>query len=549
MAASGSNKEDLALRNGVEALSKISVDLDISIPVGKDSLSMKTKWSEDNDEFEVTSPLSGVITAMAPVNDVTANITPELNLDEDTSMLIIKLNNKNRLAGSIFSEVTKSKYNSTPDIDNVDDFKNLFLLIQRMIIGKDILAIHDISDGGLITTLLEMCFTKKIGMNLNLSGVDKVIEYLFSEESGFVIQVKQKGVTKITKTFTEKGLVVREIGYLKNDIFSINKDGNELFNKSIIEIEKIWRETSHAIQSLRDNKEIADSELSLLDNNSFSGLISNIKFDESQINYPSTKSTNPKVAILREQGVNGQNEMAAAFSLAGFDAVDLHMQDLLDGTAHLKDFQGMAVCGGFSYGDVLGAGGGWSKTILYNNNVKDQFENFFNNKSTFTLGVCNGCQMLSNLKEIIPGAVNWPSFQRNFSDQFEARLVQVKIQESDSILLKDMNGWTLPVASAHGEGRAHFIGNSLEQLKNQNQIAINFVDSELRNTIKYPLNPNGSEEGITGLTAADGRITIMMPHPERVFRKLQMSWHPKDWNEFSPWMQIFMNAKNFSEES
>ena len=549
MAASGSNKEDLALRNGVEALSKISVDLDISIPVGKDSLSMKTKWSEDNDEFEVTSPLSGVITAMAPVNDVTANITPELNLDEDTSMLIIKLNNKNRLAGSIFSEVTKSKYNSTPDIDNVDDFKNLFLLIQRMIIGKDILAIHDISDGGLITTLLEMCFTKKIGMNLNLSGVDKVIEYLFSEESGFVIQVKQKDVTKITKTFTEKGLVVREIGYLKNDIFSINKDGNELFNKSIIEIEKIWRETSHAIQSLRDNKEIADSELSLLDNNSFSGLISNIKFDESQINYPSTKSTNPKVAILREQGVNGQNEMAAAFSLAGFDAVDLHMQDLLDGTAHLKDFQGMAVCGGFSYGDVLGAGGGWSKTILYNNNVKDQFENFFNNKSTFTLGVCNGCQMLSNLKEIIPGAVNWPSFQRNFSDQFEARLVQVKIQESDSILLKDMNGWTLPVASAHGEGRAHFSGNSLEQLKNQNQIAINFVDSELRNTIKYPLNPNGSEEGITGLTAADGRITIMMPHPERVFRKLQMSWHPKDWNEFSPWMQIFMNAKNFSEES
>ena len=549
MAASGSNKEDLALRNGVEALSKISVDLDISIPVGKDSLSMKTKWSEDNDEFEVTSPLSGVITAMAPVNDVTANITPELNLDEDTSMLIIKLNNKNRLAGSIFSEVTKSKYNSTPDIDNVDDFKNLFLLIQRMIISKDILAIHDISDGGLITTLLEMCFTKKIGMNLNLSGVDKVIEYLFSEESGFVIQVKQKDVTKITTTFTEKGLVAREIGYLKNDIFSINKDGNELFNKSIIEIEKIWRETSHAIQSLRDNKEIADSELSLLDNNSFSGLISNIKFDESQINYPSTKSTNPKVAILREQGVNGQNEMAAAFSLAGFDAVDLHMQDLLDGAAHLKDFQGMAVCGGFSYGDVLGAGGGWSKTILYNNNVKDQFENFFNNKSTFTLGVCNGCQMLSNLKEIIPGAVNWPSFQRNFSDQFEARLVQVKIQESDSILLKDMNGWTLPVASAHGEGRAHFSGNGLEQLKNQNQIAINFVDSELRNTIKYPLNPNGSEEGITGLTAADGRITIMMPHPERVFRKLQMSWHPKDWNEFSPWMQIFINAKNFSEES
>jgi phosphoribosylformylglycinamidine synthase len=241
--------------------------------------------------------------------------------------------------------------------------------------------------------------------------------------------------------------------------------------------------------------------------------------------------------------------MAAAFTLAGFDAVDLHMQDLLDGSAHLKDFQGMAVCGGFSYGDVLGAGGGWSKTILYNNNVKDQFENFFNNKSTFTLGVCNGCQMLSNLKDIIPGAADWPSFQRNFSDQFEARLVQVKIKETDSILLKDMNGWSLPVASAHGEGRAHFSGNSLEQLKNQNKVAINFVDSDLKNTVRYPLNPNGSEEGITGITAADGRITIMMPHPERVFRKLQMSWHPKDWKEFSPWMQIFVNAKKFSEES
>ena len=486
---------------------------------------------------------------MAPVDDVSINATPELNIEEDTSMLLIKLNNKNRLAGSIFSEVTKSKYNNTPDIDSVDDFRNMFLLIQEMITSKDILAIHDISDGGLITTLLEMCFTKKIGMNLNLSGIDRVIENLFSEESGFVVQVKQKDAAKIITTFTEKGLAVNEIGHLTNDMFSISKDDKELFSKSIIELEKIWRETSHAIQSLRDNVEIANSELSLLDNNSFSGLSSNVNFDESQIKHLSIKSTNPKVAILREQGVNGQNEMAAAFSLAGFDAVDLHMQDLLDGTAYLKDFQGMAVCGGFSYGDVLGAGGGWSKTILYNNNVKDQFESFFNNKSTFTLGVCNGCQMLSNLKDIIPDAANWPNFERNFSDQFEARLVQVKIKETDSILLKGMNGWSLPVASAHGEGRAHFSGNTLEQLKNQNQIAMNFVDSDLKNTVKYPLNPNGSEEGITGVIAADGRITIMMPHPERVFRKLQMSWHPKDWKEFSPWMQIFVNAKKFSEES
>ena len=343
--------------------------------------------------------------------------------------------------------------------------------------------------------------------------------------------------------------MIKEIANIEDKNFTIVKEEAELFNEPIIELEKIWRETSHAIQGIRDNIEVADSELSLLDDEGFSGLIANTSFDESQIKSFNIKATKPKVAILREQGVNGQNEMAAAFSLAGFDAVDVHMQDLLEGKSFLKDFQGMAVCGGFSYGDVLGAGGGWSKTILYNNNVKDQFESFFNNLDTFTLGVCNGCQMLSSLKAIIPGADNWPSFERNLSDQFEARLVQVKIKNTDSVLLNNMDGWTLPVASAHGEGRANFNGNMLKELKNQNQIAINFVDSNQSNTEKYPLNPNGSDEGITGITAADGRITIMMPHPERVFRKLQMSWHPKDWKEFSPWMQIFVNARKFSDEN
>tara|TARA_Y200000002_G_scaffold128926_1_gene106239 strand:+ start:139 stop:1842 length:1704 start_codon:yes stop_codon:yes gene_type:complete len=549
MAASGENKEDIALREGVEALSKMSINLKVSIPVGKDSLSMKTKWSDANTEFQVTSPLSGVVTAMAPVNDVTISATPELSLDTDSSILLIKLNDKNRLAGSIFSEVTQTKYNNTPDIDNIDDFKSMFLSIQNMISNKNILAIHDISDGGLITSLLEMCFTKRVGMRVDLSGIDGINKYLFSEESGFVIQVGKGDVKSIKDSIAAKGLIIREIACIQEENFEIIKDKEELFVEPIIQLEKVWRETSHAIQSLRDNKEIADSELSLLDDNNFTGLMSNVSFDESQIKNINIKSTNPKVAILREQGVNGQNEMAAAFSIAGFDAIDVHMQDLLDKKVYLKDYQGLAVCGGFSYGDVLGAGGGWSKTILYNNNVKDQFEDFFNNRSTFTLGVCNGCQMLSNLKSIIPGANNWPSFERNFSDQFEARLVQVKINKTDSILLNDMDGWSLPVASAHGEGRAYFTGNSLEELKNQNQIAINFVDSSQNNTQKYPLNPNGSPDGITGVTAADGRITIMMPHPERVFRKLQMSWHPKDWNEFSPWMQIFMNAKNFSEES
>ena len=386
-------------------------------------------------------------------------------------------------------------------------------------------------------------------MRLDLSGIDNINEQLFSEESGFVIQIKKDDSNSIIESLHEKGLMIKEIANIEDKNFTIVKEEAELFNEPIIELEKIWRETSHAIQGIRDNIEVADSELSLLDDEGFSGLIANTSFDESQIKSFSTKVTKPKVAILREQGVNGQNEMAAAFSLAGFDAVDVHMQDLLEGKAFLKDFQGMAVCGGFSYGDVLGAGGGWSKTILYNNNVKDQFESFFNNQDTFTLGVCNGCQMLSSLKAIIPGADNWPSFERNLSDQFEARLVQVKIKNTDSVLLNNMDGWTLPVASAHGEGRANFNGNMLKELKNQNQIAINFVDSNQSNTEKYPLNPNGSDEGVTGITAADGRITIMMPHPERVFRKLQMSWHPKDWKEFSPWMQIFVNARKFSDEN
>ena len=462
---------------------------------------------------------------------------------------MIKLNDKTRLSGSIFSEVTETSYTETPDIDNVDDFRTMFTFIQEMISNHQILAIHDISDGGLITTLLEMCFTKKIGMKMNIPLSSNTNEQLFSEESGFVIQIKKDCVSSIINTFTVKGLIARELGSLQDNNFSIFKGDTELFKKSIIELEKVWRETSHAMQCLRDNKEIADSELSLLDDKNFSGLMHNISFDELQIFVPNLKSIKPKVAVLREQGVNGQNEMAAAFSLAGFDPVDVHMQDLLEGNVLLDNFQGMAVCGGFSYGDVLGAGGGWSKTILYNNNVKDQFEKFFDNQKTFTLGVCNGCQMLSNLKSIIPGALYWPSFERNFSDQFEARLVQVKIKQTNSILLQNMTGWSLPVASAHGEGRANFANNNLQELKNQNQIAINFVDSNENRTEKYPINPNGSEEGITGVTAADGRITIMMPHPERVFRKIQMSWHPKNWSEFSPWMQIFVNARKFTENN
>ena len=549
MAACGENSDNLALRSGVEALSKIAVDLKVSIPVGKDSLSMRTKWTDNNTDYEVSSPLSGIVTAMAPVEDVLDAVTPELDLEKNTSILLIKLDDNFRLAGSIFSEVTQSKYQSTPDIDDVSKFNKMFSTVQDLVKNKKILAMHDISDGGLVTTLLEMCFTKKVGMRVNLEKVSNLNQMMFSEEIGYVIQIEKNYTDEIVKAFESNEIFVRNIAEIQDKNFSIFNDNSEVYCESVIDLEKFWRETSHAIQSIRDNKAIADSELSLLDDNSFDGLKANICFDESQLETFNTKKTKPKVAVLREQGVNGQNEMAAAFTLAGFDAHDVHMQDLLDGNINLKDFQGMAVCGGFSYGDVLGAGGGWSKTILYNNIVKDQFQEFFHNESVFTLGVCNGCQMLSNLKDIIPGADFWPSFERNLSDQFEARLAQVKIFKTESVLLNDMDDWMVPVASAHGEGRAVFKGNSLEELVKSNQIAMQFVDALERSTEKYPINPNGSPNGITGITASNGRITIMMPHPERVFRKVQMSWHRGDWNEFSPWMQIFVNAKNFSESS
>ena len=549
MAASGENREDLALRIGVEALSKIAVDLKVSIPVGKDSLSMKTKWSDGGKELEVKSPLSGVITAMAPVEDISLSVTPELHENKDSAIILVKLNKKNRMAGSIFSEVTKSNFIETPDIDDIAKFENMFSMIQQLIKNKKIFAMHDISDGGLITTLAEMCFTKKIGMDVDLSIFDNINESLFSEEIGFVFQTSNEDCDEIISSFSENNIFISKIASLTDENFAIIKDEEILFNQSINYLEKIWRETSHAIQSIRDNKTIADSELNLLDKKEFTGLRSNVSFDESQIQQINTLTTSPKVAILREQGVNGQNEMAAAFTLAGFEAIDVHMQDLLDQNISLKDFQGIAVCGGFSYGDVLGAGGGWSKTVMYNDNVKDQFEQFFKDQAKFTLGVCNGCQMLSNLKEIIPDAKHWPNFKRNFSDQFEARLAQVKIEKTNSVLLENMEGWMVPVASAHGEGRASFKNNDLIKIQSNNQVAMRFVDSVGESSETYPINPNGSPDGITGITGANGRITIMMPHPERVFRKHQMSWHNKDWQEFSPWMQIFVNARNFSEGS
>ena len=550
MAATGEGVEDLSLRDGVEALSECCVSLNISVPVGKDSLSMKTKWQEDKSDYVVKSPLSGVITAMAPVEDVRVAVTPELDTDIQSKILHVKLNDKKRLAGSIFSQVTESQFQETPDIDDMQLLKIMFNTVQGLVAQNKILALHDISDGGLMITLLEMAFTKKVGLDLSLDKLakDDLNSTFFSEEAGIVIQVAEKFFDEVTHELTKVGLIATSVGEISSskEIVISSSDG-ELFRDSVINLEKYWREVSHSIQSIRDNESVANSEIGLLDDINHKGLFAEDQFNENDVKSFAITNNKPKVAILREQGVNGQMEMAAAFSLAGFEAVDVHMQDLLDKRVNLKDFNGMAACGGFSYGDVLGAGGGWSKTILHNGFVKDQFQEFFANTSTFALGVCNGCQMMSKLKDIIPGAELWPSFEKNLSDQFEARLAQVKVQKSDSILLSGMEGWSLPIASAHGEGLANFNGNNLEALVKANQLALNFVNSSGNTTETYPLNPNGSVEGATGVTAANGRVTIMMPHPERVFRKLQMSWKPNHWKEFSPWMQIFINARKFSE--
>jgi len=554
MAASGENIEDLALRKGVEALSNFSTDLGISIPVGKDSLSMRTKWQENNDQYVVKSPLSGVITAMAPVDDVRDAVTTLLKTDIDSQLVLIKLNDKNRLGGSIFSEVYKQDVQETPDVDSAELFIKMFDLTQSLIQEGSIDALHDVSDGGLVSALCELAFTARTGISINLDSLvkDKSLlnEVLFNEEIGLILQINKSKVSDITNQFNAKGLNANVIGELNNkDALEIKLNDKTIFSDSVANLETIWRQTSHAIQSLRDNKESADSELSLV-TDGYTGLFSKDSFIDPDLNNFSIKSSKPSVAILREQGVNGQMEMAAAFHLAGFNAVDVHMQDLLDGSKNINNFNGMAVCGGFSYGDVLGAGGGWSKTILHNQRIKDQFEEFFVNNSTFTLGVCNGCQMLSNLKDIIPDADNWPDFVKNRSDQFEARLVQVEINKSNSVLLQSMEGWQVPIASAHGEGRALFVNEEQIALLNaSSQVAVKYINSQGQPTEQYPLNPNGSTDGLTGITAADGRVTIMMPHPERVFRAQQFSWKPSNWKDFSPWMQMFLNARLFSEGS
>ena len=554
MAACGNEGEDEKLYRTVEAVSKACQALDLSIPVGKDSLSMKTVWQDGEEKKSVVSPLSLIISAFAPVEDVRKTVTPELKNVEDSVLLFIDLGfGKARMGGSAFGQVYNNMTGDAPDLDDTGRLKGFYNVIQQLVAEDKLLAYHDRSDGGLFATLVEMAFAARCGLNVDLTSLvanqadvnEASIRALFNEELGAVIQIAKQDVAAVEALFKEADLALHTVATIGTDekIVIRNQTGIVL-RQNRADLQRAWQETSHAIQRLRDNPACADSEFALIGDNERSALFADVKFDVNEdIAAPFINSgAKPKIAILREQGVNGQIEMAAAFTRAGFDAYDVHMSDLMAGRVHLADFKMLAACGGFSYGDVLGAGEGWAKSILFHPALRDQFAAFFADPNTLTLGVCNGCQMVSNLAEIIPGAEAWPKFKRNLSEQFEARLSMVHVPKSASLILNEMQGSSLPVVVSHGEGRADFAlhgGNISADLG----IALQYVDGQNQVTQTYPLNPNGSPQGIAGVTNADGRVTIMMPHPERVYRAAQMSWKPEDWTELSGWYRLFAGAR------
>lgn len=534
MAAAGYKDEDKNLYESVKAVGEeFAPALGITIPVGKDSLSMRTKW----DDKSVTSPVSLNITGFSPVNNIEKTITPLLTTADDNALLLIDLSGgKTRLGGSALAQVYNQVGDETPDAD-ATILKEFFAGIKKLRDQGKILAYHDRSDGGLLTTLLEMSFASRCGLDIDLSKISgSILEKLFNEELGAVIQVSSDNIEYVSSLF---GTCTYYLGSaVKQQSVTIN-DSEFKYENTRDKLEALWADTSYQIQKMRDNPESADQEHELISIKD-AGINPKITFELSNNKY----SAKPKVAIFREQGVNGHIEMAAAFDKAGFTAVDVHLQDIIAGRISLDDFVGLAACGGFSYGDVLGAGEGWAKTILFNNELRNLFKDFFERQNTFSLGVCNGCQALSALKELIPGAESWPTFLKNESEQFEARLVSIQINDSPSIFFKDMTGSRIPVPVAHGEGRAVF----KKSIDAKNSIVCaQYVDNNGKITNNYPANPNGSTDGITALTTPDGRATILMPHPERAFQTRQLSWHPSDWGPDSPWLKIFQNARDWVE--
>ncbi len=557
MAPAGHPGEDARLYRAVQAVgAELCPALGIAIPVGKDSMSMRTVWRENGEERSVTAPLSLIVSAFAPVTDVRRALTPELSREDGPSeLLLIDLGRgKNRLGGSAVLQVHGSVGEAPPDLDDPARLRGFFSAIQELNAEGLLLAYHDRSDGGLIVTLLEMAFAAGAGLSVHIDtlGAD-ALGALFSEELGAVIQARKSDVERVREVLALAGLsdCVHAIGsVLDEDRVEVRQGAKVLIEEKRSTLRGIWSETTHAMQRLRDDAACADEEQALRVDPENLGLSVKATFGiDDDVAAPfivKSGKNRPRVAVLREQGVNGQLEMAAAFDRAGFAAVDVHMSDLLEGRVALKDFHGLAACGGFSYGDVLGAGGGWAKSALFHARARAELSEFFARASTFSLGVCNGCQMLSNLAELIPGAQGFPRFVRNRSEQFEARLGRVRIEDSPSVLLQGMAGSLLPIAVAHGEGRAEF-ADAAEQASfaKSGRVAVRFVDSHGEVASRYPENPNGSPSGIAAVTSDDGRATLIMPHPERVFRAVQYSWRPRAWQEDAPWMRLFRNARVF----
>jgi phosphoribosylformylglycinamidine synthase len=551
MAAAGHPGEDARLYETVQAVGmELCPALGIAIPVGKDSMSMKTVWQQGGERREMTAPLSLIISAFAPVGDVRRTLTPQLRTDlGDTDLVLIDLGQgRNRLGGSALGEVYRQIGDRCPDIEQPEKLKAMFEAVQDLSREGLILAYHDRSDGGLFTTLCEMAFAGRCGLDIDLVGLAQDdLAVLFNEELGAVMQVRHSDSDDVLNLLERAGLgdCCQLIGTLaESDEIYVRHGERMVYQGGRVELQQAWSETTLQMQSLRDEPQCAEEEFERIAQPD-PGLSARLSFDhDDDIAAALLETGRPRVAILREQGVNGQVEMAASFNKAGLECVDVHMSDILEGRVALDGFQGLVACGGFSYGDVLGAGEGWAKSILFNNRARDQFSAFFERQDTFSLGVCNGCQMLSNLKSLIPGAEHWPHFVRNRSEQFEARFVLVEVEPTSSILLDGMAGSRIPIAVAHGEGRAEFSGN--DQLKAvASQVALRYVENNGDPALRYPANPNGSPLGITGLTSADGRVTIMMPHPERVVRAVQNSWHPDDWIEDAPWRRLFRNARRW----
>jgi len=553
MAAAGHPGEDARLYETVKAVGmELCPALGIAIPVGKDSMSMKTVWEQDGQECSMSAPLSLVISGFAPVSDVRRTLTPQLRTDKgETDLILIDLGKgANRLGASALAQVYKQVGHRGPDLDDAGMVKRFFASIQEMNRDALLLAYHDRSDGGLFVTLCEMAFAGHTGIDISVDdlGADD-LAVLFNEELGAVIQVARENTHTVLQRLHDAGLGHHShlLGGLDTqDRIVIRRGGQVLFEASRISLQQAWSETTREMQALRDNPECAREEFERIADVADAGIQPRLSFDPAEdVAAPMINTgVRPEMAILREQGVNGQIEMANAFHRAGFTCVDVHMSDVIEGRVELGRFKGLVACGGFSYGDVLGAGEGWAKSILFHSRAREQFEDFFRREDTFTLGICNGCQMLSNLHELIPGADHWPHFVRNRSEQFEARFVSVEVQDSNSVLLQGMAGSRIPIAVAHGEGRAEF--SDADQLaRAQAHVVLRYVENNGEVACRYPANPNGSPEGIAGLTSEDGRVTIMMPHPERVIRTVQNSWHPDEWGEDGPWLRLFRNARRW----